>query len=382
MAAVSDSPSSRPRQVTLAAWLVIAASVLLVLSVFERLGDLHSLESRTAIERLVSEPPWSDLGLGVESALTFVRTVSMVAAGLATAAAILGYHALKRNRAARIGLTVLAIPLFLSGLVTGGFLASVVAASIAMLWLQPARGWFVPGSARPVAVRREAAPPGSTPPGPGSSGPGSSGPGSLGSGPPVSAMPPPVAPPQAPVGPGASPGAEPPPWAGYGAPRPTPVWPAYPVEPRRPHPLIAACAIIWVACALTMIVGLLLAFVLLVDADGLIAEMHRQNPALFEDGVTDSTVRAAGWIASTLCLVWSIVAGLLAAFAFRRARWGWVGLLASTAVVAVICLLGSLVSPSLVVPGGLAVLTVALLLRPGVQAWFSPKGARRDGMRA
>ena len=71
-----------------------------------------------------------------------MRTVSMVAAGLATAAAILGWHVLKRNRAARVGLSILAVPLFLCGLVTGGFLASVVAASVAMLWLAPARHWF------------------------------------------------------------------------------------------------------------------------------------------------------------------------------------------------------------------------------------------------
>ena len=132
----------RPRQVTLAGSLVMAASVMLVLSVFERLGDLRSLESRTAIERFLSEPPGSDLGLGLESALAITRSISMVTAGLATAAAILGWHVLKRNRAARVWLSILALPLFLCGLVTGGFLASVVAASVAMLWLAPARHWF------------------------------------------------------------------------------------------------------------------------------------------------------------------------------------------------------------------------------------------------
>ena len=117
--------------------------MLLVPSIFERLGDLHSLETRTDIQRFLSEPPGSDLGVGLESVLSLLRTVSMVAAGLATAAAILGYHVLKRNRGAHgIGLGVLAIPLFLCGLMTGGFLASVVAASVAMLWLQPSRSWL------------------------------------------------------------------------------------------------------------------------------------------------------------------------------------------------------------------------------------------------
>ena len=44
----------------------------------------------------------------------------MVAGGCAAAAAILGYHVLQRSRGARIALTVLAVPLFVSGLVTGG----------------------------------------------------------------------------------------------------------------------------------------------------------------------------------------------------------------------------------------------------------------------
>ena len=42
------------------------------------------------------------------------------------------------------------MPLFLCGLVTGGFLASVVAASVAMLWLAPARHWFAGTTPEPV----------------------------------------------------------------------------------------------------------------------------------------------------------------------------------------------------------------------------------------
>jgi hypothetical protein len=136
--------------VTLAAALVMGASGMLVVSVFERLGDLRSIESRLAIEEFISQPPGSDLGLDLESVLDILYVVSMVAAGLATAAAILGFHVLKRNRAARIGLSVLALPLFLCGLVTGGFLASVVAASVAMLWLSPSRQWFAGTTPEPV----------------------------------------------------------------------------------------------------------------------------------------------------------------------------------------------------------------------------------------
>ena len=145
----------RPRQVTLAAALVMGASGMLVVSVFERLGDLRSIESRLAIEEFINQPPGSDLGLDLESVLDLLYVVSMVAAGLATAAAILGFHVLKRNRSARLGLSVLAVPLFLCGLVTGGFLASVVAASVAMLWLSPARHWFAGTTPEPIPSSRD-----------------------------------------------------------------------------------------------------------------------------------------------------------------------------------------------------------------------------------
>ena len=39
-------------------------------------------------------------------------------------------------------ITLLAVPLFVSGLVAGGFLSSLVAASAVMLWLEPSRDWF------------------------------------------------------------------------------------------------------------------------------------------------------------------------------------------------------------------------------------------------
>ncbi len=359
----SPATPSRPRQVTLASWLVIAASVMLVLSVFEQLGDLRSLESRTAIERFLSEPPWRDLGIGLESALAMVRTISMVAAGLATAAAILGYHALKRNRAARIGLSVLAVPLFLSGLVTGGFLASVVAASIAMLWLQPARGWFT-GDASPTARATSPSAPSSGPPAtrtrPTSP--------TAGTGPAQPQVPSIVAP------------QVPPPWQGYGTVQGMPPWPAVPAAERRPGALVAACSITWATSAVAFVVGGLLAFVLMIDTAGLVAEMQTQNPALFEQGVTEDTVRMAGWVASIVCLVWSASAATFAALAFRRVRWAWVGLLVSCVAIALLCLLGSLVSPSMAVPGALAVLTVALLVRPSVQRWFSRARPARDGM--
>jgi hypothetical protein len=346
--------------VTLAAFLVIVASLLLVASVFERLGSLHSLESRTAVERFLREPPGSDLGLGTEAALDILRTLSMVAAGLATAAAILGYHVLKRNKAARVGLTVLALPLFLCGLVTGGFLASVVAASVAMLWLAPARHWFSGEDPLAAAAARAAEQAGrpSAPSAPPTVGP--------------SAPPPqPTDVPQ-----------QPPPWTAYGAPVPWPP-PTHAMRPpRRPSALVAACAITWACCALTALVSILLIGVMAADADGLIAEMHRQNPQLADQGVSDATLHSATWAVGIGCLAWSLVSVVLAVLAFHRVRWAAIGLICSACTVAVLCLVGSLISPSLAAPGVLAAVAGVLLLQSSVHRWFdrSADHTRPSGM--
>jgi len=351
----------RPRQVTLAAALVMGASGMLVVSVFERLGDLRSIESRLAIEEFINRPPGSDLGLDLESVLDLLYVVSMVAAGLATAAAILGFHVLKRNRSARLGLSVLAVPLFLCGLVTGGFLASVVAASVAMLWLSPARHWFAGTTPEPVPSSASTPAAAPTPP----------------------PTPTPTPPPLPPPGPSAT-QLPPPAWPAYAATQPPPWVPAPAPPPRRPTAVAAACAITWACCALAALMSLLLVGVLTADPEGLIAEMHRQNPTLVDQGVSDGALRSASWVTAVVCLVWAVVSGLLAVLAFQRRRRAAIGLVISAAVVGLFCLVGSFLSPPLVIPGLLAAATVALLLQSSAQRWLGrrdvPGAARGPGM--
>ena len=101
---------------TLAAYTIMVGSVFVVLFVFETFANLHTLATREAVESFLAEPPGDGLGIGIEGALTAMRALGMVAAGCAAAAAILGYQVLKPNRVARIALTVLAVPLLLSGM--------------------------------------------------------------------------------------------------------------------------------------------------------------------------------------------------------------------------------------------------------------------------
>ena len=62
---------------------------------------------------------------------------------------------------------------------------------------------------------------------------------------------------------------------------------------------------------------------------------------------------------------------MLAVFAFRRAGWARVGLLASAGGAGGLCLVASLQAVFMVVPLFACVVTFSLLLRPDVREWFA-----------
>ncbi len=110
---MSDAALPRPRQVTMAGWMIIGGSLLVVVTVFERMAGVNDLETRDAIEQFLSQPPGDGLGLDVPAVQSLIRVFSMIAGACAAAAAILGFHVLRRHKGARLALTVLAVPLFL-----------------------------------------------------------------------------------------------------------------------------------------------------------------------------------------------------------------------------------------------------------------------------
>ncbi|HYF73984.1 MAG TPA: hypothetical protein VD864_14235, partial [Nocardioides sp.] len=83
---MSQPTPTRPRQVTFAAWLIMVGSAIVVAMVFDRVGALHTLETRESVEKFLDEPPGSGLSVGVDGIITLLRVTSMVAAGCATAA--------------------------------------------------------------------------------------------------------------------------------------------------------------------------------------------------------------------------------------------------------------------------------------------------------
>jgi hypothetical protein len=338
----------RPRQVTLSATLIMGGSVLVVLTVFDRLAGLNTVETRESIERFLAEPPASDLGLGVESVLEIMRVFGMVAAGCATAAAILGYHVLQRSRSARLALTLLAVPLFVSGIVTGGFLSSVVAAASVMLWFQPSRDWFngvvresraTPAAAsEPTVARGPEAPP--EPPSPEPTPRAYPG---FGSPPDASAVP-----------------SEAQPWG---------VSP--PADPAaRPPAVVWACVLTWVSTALAVLVMASSIAVLAADPTFVFEELNRQNRDFTQEGVSEQALITATYILGGVVIVWSLAAALLAALVFRRTAWARVPLVVSAAISAGLLLVGVLVQPILAVPLAACAVVFILLLRPDVRAWL------------
>jgi hypothetical protein len=333
----------RPPQVTVAAWLIMVGSVFVVLMAWDRIAGLHSLDSRHALQSKLSEPWLKGTGLQVTDLMAMVKTFSMVAAASATAMTILGYQALQRSRGARLALAVLAVPLFLTDLLAGGFLSSGIAVAVAMLWLPQARTWFDGG----VPVRA-----GSTPR-------------------PTERTGTPSEQTAAPVERTAPPGMAawaPPPTSVYAA-RPAAGFGATERSPR-PAALLWASVLTWVFSGLSALTLGLAMLVLADDSTKVLDTMHQQNPDLASQGISDHMILVACFVMCAAFIAWALVAAVLAALAFRRVRWAWYALVISTTGVIGICVLGSIGSLFLLVPLAGAAAAISMLVRPEVRHWF------------
>jgi hypothetical protein len=335
---VSEAKQIRPSQVTMAGWMVIVGSVLVVLTVFEQMGSLHTVEARESVEKTLAEWPAQGLGLSVDSAITLWKVLSMVAAGCATAAGVLGWHILRRDRASRIALTVVAVPLLFSGLFAGGFFPSLVAVSAVMLWLQPARDWF-DGIARsqaqivhPSGARR----PGTQPP----------------------------------SEPTVEPAVEPPPYAGFGAPVPVDAG-----VRTRPDEVLWACLLTWGFSVVTLMILVASAVALVNDGDRVIAEMRSQNPDLDSAGISDQVLLIGVAVFLVLLVLWALAAIVVAWFVWKGREWARITLICSAALTAglgVVAVLTTFFTFPLLIAGGVA---MRLLLGPRAAAWCRmPRG--------
>ncbi len=354
----------------MAGWVTILGSVLVILSVFAQIGSLDSLDTRRGIEELLANPPLHALDLEVTSVLDVVRLLATVTGALAAATAILGWQVMQRSRSARLALTVLAVPLFLLGFVTGGFATSLVAAAAVILWLQPSRAWVngdpVPErSLRPPSEARRDRDAGDA--------------GDAGDDRPSgTGWPPPLPPQDAPTdGPAQGRPDGPAPYTGFGQQPgqesgqfPGPQGGAWPQQlspyaagdraPRGPAPQpLRAGGLSVVAMAIDPS---------LVDDE--IQRAMDEQPAMAAE-VTVEQVRIALFVVLGGFALWALLAAGLAVLAWVGRSWAWILLCISAGLAAglflAVTVLGGLVAVvALAASSG----TLALLIRPEVREWY------------
>lgn len=355
MGHMSESTPQRPRQVSFAAWMIMVGSIFVVLTAFEQVGSLRSLDTREAVQDFLATPPGDGLGLGVDTVLNGWRVLSLVAAGCATAAAILGFYVLQRSRSARIGLSVLALPLFVAGVSGGGLVSSLVVASSLLLWLQPARDWFG-GVNRPTPA--PIATPAPTP---------------VAQPQPTRPQPQPQAqqPVRQPVRPPG--GDQPPPYAGFGSAGAVPHPGATPVaQPavRRPVPVVWAAVLTWACCGIVLVGMTLTVLVMAISPEILFEQLRRQQPDLADQGITEAALRTATMVTAVVLALWAAAAAVLAVLVWRRVPWARTALIGSAAASAVLLVLATVGNALLGLPLLASVACVVLLVRSDVRAWF------------
>lgn len=348
----SSEASARPTQVTFGGWTVVVASALLLLSTFDALSNLQTVDARDQLAEAIDSGNLRGLGVSVAEALTVKRWAIYVAAVAAVVTGILAVFALKRDKIARIGVTVAAVPIILSVPLTGSFLAMLIGAGAVVLWSRPARDWFAgrpitqPEPKEPKEVKgpeetqRSAA----------------------------DAVPAPWVPH----------GAEP--SSGPGQPAPTPGWGGAPAaetwaaaepvpgRPQRPRQVRNACLITWITSGFTALVYLVMLAVIAINQQALI-DIVTDNPA-WNDSYDEDLIVTAAVVGSIVFLIWCAAIAVIAVFTWRGEQWAWIVHLVSTGMAALVAIVALPVS--LVHLAAIGAVFGLLLSRPA-RTWFTKR---------
>lgn len=353
---MSETKLPRPGQATLAGWLIVLGSLLTVVTAWDQISGLRSLDTRERVEEVLAEPPLAGSGIGLDNILDLMHVMALVTGAMAAAAVILGWHVLQRNKQARLALTVIAAPLFFAGMFGGGFWSTLSAVAVVLLWMSPTRDWFDGVS----PTKREA----------------------LGSGDPDQESYVAPTPPEAPAastastspadstaGPARLSQQQPPPWTGAIAQT------TKPAPKRRPGAVMAAAVLTWIGSGFTALMMLASAVTATANPDLILDQVRKQaesDPQMREvaELYTTDIIVASVWVMAVLVALVCVAAGVFAAFAIRRHSWARVALMISAGISALSLLLFALAFPPAVVLFGAAVATFSFLLRPEVAAWF------------
>jgi hypothetical protein len=329
---VSTTTAPRPRQTTMAGAMVMLAGTFVVFSVWDTVSRLRSIETRESIEKFLADAPGSGLGLSVESVIQVLHGVSIVAALSSVAAIALGWQALQRSRQARMLLSVLSVPIFITGLVAGGFMSALVAVATAMLWLSPSREWFaglpIPEPVKPDQARRDANVQALSGQAPGQS---------------------------------TTPSTDAPPggWTVTATPR-----------EKRPDPVTVALVLTIVVAGVVLLMTLVSLALIASQPDLVLEELRRQNPELEDQGVSETLLLTTSYVSGGLAVVWSGLAIALAVLTAGRRAWAARGLLVCAAACALFCVIATLASPVALIPAVAAIATISCLRRPEVRRWL------------
>lgn len=331
----------RPGHATLAGALIIGGSIIVVLSAWERISTLHTLEAQEELQRILADPPMSGTGLSADGLATLVRVLCLVGAGAAAASTILGFQVFKRSMSARLALTALSPLLLVGGMATAGFLAPMVVAGIALLWLQPTRDWY---AGRPwvqrYEERRAARLAGLRP----SDGPGQSVAGESSTPAPGTTL--------------------------LGQASGQPHQPGV-VRRIRPTALVAACALTWCASTLVVIGLGIIAVVLPSQSDELLAEITREQPKMVETyDFTEASLLGGMYVMLVGLALWAVAAMVLAALAFLGQNWARITLVVSAVCGGVLALVMAVGAWPLAILVAVFALSTWLLLRPEVGRWY------------
>jgi hypothetical protein len=135
----SDSP--RPRPVTVAGVIAASTCLLMVFWLLDIETQVRSVEVRHSITDTLRSRGWLGI-VSVSQVIDVMHGIVAVSAALSAAGLVLAIYSLRRHRAARVGLSVVAVCLLFTATLVTGPLPLGVAYGAARLWRRDAREWF------------------------------------------------------------------------------------------------------------------------------------------------------------------------------------------------------------------------------------------------
>ncbi|MGI9157094.1 MAG: hypothetical protein ACR2FG_10715 [Marmoricola sp.] len=364
---------TRPRQVTMAAWVGGGASLAMLLTVGDLMSKLNTVDLRESVAAFLSTGGGTSLGVDLDQALLLARIGLLVTGATSAATLVLAVFASRRDRSARIAMSVLALPLLVCGVFVDPFLAGFVVAAAVLLWTRPASDWFAGRTPRAQPAAEVPSRQIDRPPRP-SDLPPSDLP-SAGS----DQQPPPAPAPYAPsYGEPTTPGL--PPAQGIShqpaANQPVADQPHRAVT-ARPRQVTTACLVTWAGAGFAALMMVATLFAL--QSQTLLDELRNRiasDAKLSRVDMTFDELVLTTRVVAVLMLLWALGAVVLAGFAFRRQAWARIALTVSAGAAAILGLMASITFPGFLVVSVAAVAAVILLFHRDSSRWYA--GARAE----